>query len=449
METLEQQFNSRVRVFLGRTGVSPTTFGMKALGDPNLMRQLDGGRSLSLRTADRVLAFVADYDLDSGGPRTPPRGHRRPEAFVTGEENEEEQSDDRGATYGRTGVRKRRGGPMRTLALRRCARVLRSKPRHGHVLRLRGRVGQRRTGSTDRDGSDPPVQGPGTGSGAGVFAHLPPPSWGRSRAIDPSRKGVGPMRPATLAIIGTALGAAAGHAFRAPFPGMGGNPVLDLIAYHDPGLHTVIRVWYYTAPAVAVVLFGSLGLSVWRVWLEPRAGGGRRGTLPPWPASPEDDAPSLVIGELHHPVVPRESERPSWLVVPETGLYTGVLVVGAVGTGKTTACMYPFAQQLLSWQADRAGRRASALVLEVKGDFCYSVRGILDDAGRGGDYLEIGLDGSLQWNPLDDPLLDSYSLAYGVASLINQLFGKSREPFWQQAYTNLVRWIIELYRRIH
>ena len=171
METLEQQFNSRVRVFLGRTGVSPTTFGMKALGDPNLMRQIDGGRSLSLRTADRVLAFVADYDLDSGGPRTPPRGHRRPEAFVTGEENEEEQSDDRGATYGRTGVRKRRGGPMRTLALRRCARVLRSKPRHGHVLRLRGRVGQRRTGSTDRDGSDPPVRGPGTGSDAGVFSH--------------------------------------------------------------------------------------------------------------------------------------------------------------------------------------------------------------------------------------------------------------------------------------
>ena len=179
------------------------------------------------------------------------------------------------------------------------------------------------------------------------------------------------MRPATLAIIGTALGAAVGHAFRAPFPGMGGNPVLDLIAYHDPGFHTVIRVWYYAAPAVVVVLAGSVCLSVWRVWLQPPARGGGRGGLPAWPASPEDDAPSLVIGELHHPVVPRESERPSWLVIPEKGLYTGVLVVGAVGSGKTTACMYPFAQQLLSWQADRAGRRASALVLEVKGDFCY------------------------------------------------------------------------------
>ena len=77
MQTLEEQFNTRLNAFLGSTGVSPTTFGMQAVGDPNLMRQLDGGRSLSLRTADRVLAFVADSDLDSGGPRTPPRGHRR------------------------------------------------------------------------------------------------------------------------------------------------------------------------------------------------------------------------------------------------------------------------------------------------------------------------------------------------------------------------------------
>ncbi|MCY3698692.1 MAG: type IV secretion system DNA-binding domain-containing protein, partial [Gemmatimonadetes bacterium] len=212
------------------------------------------------------------------------------------------------------------------------------------------------------------------------------------------------------------------------------------------GLHAAVRVWYHAWPAVAVVLAGSLCLSVWRVWFQPLVRIVRRGRLPKWPTSPGDDAPALVVGEQHHPVVPRESEQPSWLVIPEKGLYTGVLVVGAVGTGKTTACMYPFARQLLSWQADDPRRRAGALVLEVKGDFCHQVRQILEDAGRGDDYLEIGLGGSLQWNPLDDPLLDSYSLAYGVASLINQLFGKSREPFWQQAYTNLVRWIVELHR---
>ena len=194
------------------------------------------------------------------------------------------------------------------------------------------------------------------------------------------------------------------------------------------------------------MLAGSFVLSAWRVWFQPLFRPKRRGKLPAWPASPEDETPSLVIGELHHPTVARESEQPSWLVIPEKGLYTGTLIVGAVGTGKTAGCMYPFARQILSWRADDPGRRAGALVLEVKGDFCHQVRGILEDAGRGEDYLEIGLGGSLQWNPLDDPLLDSYSLAYGVASLINQLFGKSREPFWQQAYTNLVRWIVELFR---
>ncbi len=254
------------------------------------------------------------------------------------------------------------------------------------------------------------------------------------------------MKSGTLAIIGAAVGAAGARALKAPFPPADANPYLDLIAWHDPALHAAVRVWHYAWPAVAVVLTGSLVLSVWRVWLQPLVRFRRRGRLPEWPNSPGDGAPSVVIGELHHPTVPEESERPAWLVIPEKGLYTGLLVVGAVGTGKTTACMYPFARQLLHWRADDPKRRAGALVLEVKGDFCHQVRSILSEAGREDDYLEIGLGGSWQWNPLDDPLLDSYSMAYGVASLINQLFGKSREPFWQQAYTNLVRWIVELHR---
>ena len=231
-----------------------------------------------------------------------------------------------------------------------------------------------------------------------------------------------------------------------PFPRPGDNPVLDLIAFHDPALHAVIEAWYSAAPGVAVLLTGLISLSVWRVWFQPQVSGASRGSLPDWPVSPGDSALSIVVGEMHHPVEPRESTHPSWLVIPERGLYTGVLIFGAVGSGKTSACMHPFAQQILSWQADHPGRRAAALVLEVKGDFCHAVRRILQEAKREEDYLEIGLEGPWQWNPLDDPLLDSYSLAYTVSTLINQLFGKSRDPFWQQAYTNLVRWIIELYR---
>ena len=107
--------------------------------------------------------------------------------------------------------------------------------------------------------------------------------------------------------------------------------------------------------------------------------------------------------------------------------------------------MYPFAQQLLSWQAVHPGHRVAALVPEVKGEFCHAVRGIFGSAGRADEYLEIELGGFRQWNPRSDPLRGIYSRSYGVASLNNQLFGKSREPFWQQAYTNLVRWIIEFH----
>lgn len=70
--TLEQQFRSRVSAFLERTRLSPTKFGRMALGDPSLLRRIEAGRSLTLRTADRILAFVADYDRKSVGARDPP-----------------------------------------------------------------------------------------------------------------------------------------------------------------------------------------------------------------------------------------------------------------------------------------------------------------------------------------------------------------------------------------
>ena len=76
---------------------------------------------------------------------------------------------------------------MRTSALRRCAPVLRHKPRHGNVLRLHGQSVRRRTGGTGRDGSDPPVRGPGAGFGARCVCAPPAP---------PLRVAPGPPIPA-------------------------------------------------------------------------------------------------------------------------------------------------------------------------------------------------------------------------------------------------------------
>ena len=234
---------------------------------------------------------------------------------------------------------------------------------------------------------------------------------------------------------------------RRPFPSLDEHPILALVQYHTPDVFTAMLLWYYLSPFVVVMLCGVISVTVWKVWLEGR----RRdfapfAKLPPWPLSADQKTPAIVIGEVHHPVEAREIFSPSWLTIPERGLYTGVAIFGAVGSGKTSACMNPFARQLLGWQAHNPHMRAAALILEVKGDFCHDIRQILVEAGRGQDYIEIGMDSRSQWNPLSAWWLDSYSLAYTVSSLLNQLFGKGKEPFWQQAYTNLVRWIIELHR---
>ena len=96
---------------------------------------------------------------------------------------------------------------------------------------------------------------------------------------------------------------------------------------------------------------------------------GLRPRLPRWPLSPTADGPAIVVGEVHHPTRAEESAAPEWLTIPERGLFTGVAIFGAVGSGKTSACLHPFARQLLSWHAGNPDRRAAALILEVKGDF--------------------------------------------------------------------------------
>ena len=126
-------------------------------------------------------------------------------------------------------------------------------------------------------------------------------------------------------------------------------------------------------------------------------------------------------------------------------MFTGIAIFGAIGTGKTSGCMYPYAEQLIAYRANDPDKRIGGLVLEVKGDFCHKVKDILKRHGRESDYVEVNLNADYRYNPLYNDL-DAYALAYNIASLLSNLFGKGKEPFWQQAYTNLVKFIIQLHK---
>jgi hypothetical protein len=224
------------------------------------------------------------------------------------------------------------------------------------------------------------------------------------------------------------------------------DPFLGLIEVRSPGVFTAL-VYGYVALWFTTPFFGaSLLLSLFAILASRREPRVRARPLPTY-VQPEDRAaPTLVLGERHFETTTGRSPHPDWLTIPRRGLYTGVMVVGAVGTGKTSACMYPYADQLLRWRSGDPEHKVGGLVLEVKGDFCNQVRGILRQAGRENDYLEIGLDSGVAYNPLHNDL-EPYALAYAIASLLNNLFGKSKEPFWQQAYTDLLKFVI-LLRRI-
>jgi hypothetical protein len=242
-----------------------------------------------------------------------------------------------------------------------------------------------------------------------------------------------------------AMAAVLGTIARGAIPWRSDDPMLGLIAAYEPALYRALYVSYvtllFTTPYLVCSVLGAVAYIFVRSH-QPQTNAGR---LPPFPQPATRQDLFVVLGEQHHPLKPVPVEYPQWLTVPARGLYTGMVVVGAVGSGKTTGCLYPYAEQILAYRAGDPERRIGGLVLEVKGDFCHDVRRLLARYGRESDYLEVSLDGPWRYNPLHNDL-DAYALAYGIATLVNAVFGKGKEPFWQQAYTNLVKFIILLHK---
>ena len=233
---------------------------------------------------------------------------------------------------------------------------------------------------------------------------------------------------------------------RSPFPEE--NILIQLIGLQKPYLWYGIKWTYltmlFTTPYIGLSLLFSLAY----IFMPGDAALAPSGKLPPYPEADERDKLFLVIGEVHHAKRPEPSEHPRWLVIPERGLFTGIMIFGAVGSGKTSGCMLPFSEQVLAYRSTDKERRVGGLVLEVKGDFCHRIRALLAKHHRSEDYVEISLQGDCLYNPLYSDQ-DAYALAFGIASLLNNLFGRGKEPFWQQAYTNLVKFIILLHKVLY
>ena len=75
MKNLASEFEGRTTAFLGHTGMSPTAFGERAVGDRKFVGDVRRGRSPRLVTVERVLAFMADWERTHAPDRSPGDNH--------------------------------------------------------------------------------------------------------------------------------------------------------------------------------------------------------------------------------------------------------------------------------------------------------------------------------------------------------------------------------------
>ena len=62
MEVLtDQQLIDQIDAFLARSGMKPTRFGREVANEPSFLGRLRGGRSVTLKTANRVAEFIRDH----------------------------------------------------------------------------------------------------------------------------------------------------------------------------------------------------------------------------------------------------------------------------------------------------------------------------------------------------------------------------------------------------
>ena len=63
--TMSEHFLARVEAFLVATGTKPSVFGQHAVGDSAFLLNLRRGRSPTLATADKVLAYIDKLELEA------------------------------------------------------------------------------------------------------------------------------------------------------------------------------------------------------------------------------------------------------------------------------------------------------------------------------------------------------------------------------------------------
>lgn len=129
------------------------------------------------------------------------------------------------------------------------------------------------------------------------------------------------------------------------------------------------------------------------------------------------------------------------VVITEQGLYQNILITGSIGSGKTSGAISNILDQLLK-------KGIGGLIIDIKGNFVNEVKSIAKKYNRGNDVIEISLNNSFRYNPLDNGNLTSLELANVIKKVLVLISkdNKNSEPFWLDKAEEFIRNVITLIR---
>jgi hypothetical protein len=244
-----------------------------------------------------------------------------------------------------------------------------------------------------------------------------------------------------VACLGASLGLLAARRAPAWLASSSGWPAL--VAGEPAAAHYVSGLLVLPLPVVGAILACAL-LTFAEVHGLAGPQRRRRRPLPKYPF--DSTKTQLVIGETHLQDGER-SEQPGWLVLPEKGMYTGILITGATGSAKTSAAQYPFTAQLIHQHARDPARKMGGLIIDAKGNYADFAREQCALAGRLADYYEVSLTSGVRWNIIGRPDLNAAALGGHIADMIENVQGTSlADPFWHQEAKDLASQVIRVLR---
>ncbi len=134
------------------------------------------------------------------------------------------------------------------------------------------------------------------------------------------------------------------------------------------------------------------------------------------------------------------------IYIPEKSMYQNILVIGSIGSGKTSSAMYPFTKQLMQYKSDVSKEKLSFLILDVKGNYYSKVLSFAETFNRLDDVIVIEYGGKFKYNPLDKPDLKASVLANRLKTIMLLFSPNNTESYWLDKVEQVLESCIVLLR---